>query len=99
MVLIDLFCAQGYFQRILSIKSTTVVRTLSIASMFGCLAVAVPSAMIGVIARATDWSLVEGFNRTILSQNGDAILPIVLRYLTPQWVAFLGASASLSFQS
>lgn len=84
---------QGYFQRILSIKSTSVATTLSVASMFGCLILAVPSAVIGVVARATDWSLVPGYNRTFTTDDGNAALPMVLRYLTPQWVSFVGLGA------
>lgn len=84
---------QGYFQRILSIRSTTVATTLSVASMFGCLILAVPSALIGVVARATDWSMVEGFNKTVSTDDGNAALPMVLRYLTPQWVSFVGLGA------
>lgn len=81
---------QGYFQRILSIKSTSVATTLSISAMFGCLILAVPSAVIGVVARATDWSAVPGYNRSFTTDDGNAALPMVLRYLTPQWVSFVG---------
>ncbi|XP_024886610.1 high-affinity choline transporter 1-like isoform X1 [Temnothorax curvispinosus] len=84
---------QGYFQRILSIKSTSVATTLSIVSMFGCLILAVPSAVIGVVARATDWSMVPGYNGTFTTDDGNAALPMVLRYLTPQWVSFVGLGA------
>ncbi|CAK9831777.1 High-affinity choline transporter 1 [Anthophora retusa] len=84
---------QGYFQRILSMRSTSVATALSIASMFGCMILAFPSALIGVVARATDWSLVEGFNKSIIAHDGNAALPIVLRYLTPQWVSFIGLGA------
>ncbi|KAL6440542.1 hypothetical protein ACFW04_003209 [Cataglyphis niger] len=84
---------QGYFQRILSIKSTSVATTLSIASMCGCLILAVPSAIIGVVARATDWSAVPGYNRTFSTDDGNAAMPMVLRYLTPQWISFVGLGA------
>ncbi|KAL0114476.1 hypothetical protein PUN28_011618 [Cardiocondyla obscurior] len=84
---------QGYFQRILSIKSTSIATTLSIVSMFGCMLLAVPSAVIGVVARATDWSLVPGYNRTFTTDDGNAAMPMVLRYLTPQWVSFVGLGA------
>lgn len=84
---------QGYFQRILSIKSSSVATTLSIASMFGCLILAIPSAVIGVVARATDWSTVPGYNRTFSTDDGNAAMPMVLRYLTPQWVSFVGLGA------
>ncbi|XP_011499573.1 PREDICTED: high-affinity choline transporter 1-like [Ceratosolen solmsi marchali] len=81
---------QGYFQRILSIKSANQARTLSIASMFGCLSLAVPSAMIGAVARATDWPLIDTYNKTMGLDNGSAVMPLVLRYLTPQWVSVAG---------
>ncbi|XP_076223759.1 high-affinity choline transporter 1 isoform X1 [Nomia melanderi] len=84
---------QGYFQRILSMRSTAMATTLSIASMFGCMILAFPSALIGVVARATDWSLVDGFNKSWVAHDGNAALPMVLRYLTPQWVSFVGLGA------
>lgn len=73
-------------------KSTSVATALSIVSMFGCIMLAFPSALIGVVARATDWSAVAGFNKSILANEGNAVMPMVLRYLTPQWVSFVGES-------
>ncbi|XP_026296482.1 high-affinity choline transporter 1 isoform X2 [Apis mellifera] len=84
---------QGYFQRILSMRSTSMATALSITSMFGCMILAFPSALIGVVARATDWSTVQGFNKSIIAHEANAALPIVLRYLTPQWVSFVGLGA------
>ncbi|XP_015590322.1 high-affinity choline transporter 1 [Cephus cinctus] len=84
---------QGYFQRILSIKGANIARTLSIVSMFGCIALALPSALLGTVAKATDWTLVEGYNRTYPPEDGYIVLPAVLRYLTPQWVSFVGLGA------
>ncbi|XP_012276266.1 high affinity choline transporter 1 [Orussus abietinus] len=84
---------QSYFQRILSVKSTSIARVLSITSMFGCIILAVPSALLGVVGRATDWYFVTGYNRTLAIEDGSVILPLVLRELTPQWVSFVGLSA------
>ncbi|XP_014232202.1 high-affinity choline transporter 1-like isoform X1 [Trichogramma pretiosum] len=102
---------QSYFQRILSIKCPRFARTVSIAAMFGCLALAVPSAMIGIIARDTNWPQVEqahgnGNSRIVASaasspgssiwrnsNGGGDVLPMVLRYLTPRWVAYAGLGA------
>lgn len=86
---------QGYFQRILSMRSTSMATALSITSMFGCMILAFPSALIGVVARATDWSTVQGFNKSIIAHEANAALPIVLRYLTPQWVSFVGKCRTL----
>ena len=71
-------------------SSSSVSKTLSITAMTGCLALAVPAALMGIVARATDWYLVEGYNQTMSIDNGNAILPLVLRLLTPQWISFIG---------
>ncbi|XP_015119726.1 high-affinity choline transporter 1 [Diachasma alloeum] len=83
---------QSFFQRIANIKTISLAKTASVSSMICCLVVALPSAMIGLVARGTDWSLIDGFNRTISfpSLDGGSIFPIVLKHLTPQWVAFVG---------
>ncbi|KAJ8675738.1 hypothetical protein QAD02_011524, partial [Eretmocerus hayati] len=86
---------QGYFQRILSVKSPSLARTLSIASMFGCLALAVPMAMIGIVARATEWSP-NSSDKKIWQDGGNTVLPLVLHYLTPKWVSFAGLGAILA---
>ena len=44
---------QGYFQRILSMKTTLAAQGLSVAAVFGCLIIGIPAAIIGVIGRYT----------------------------------------------
>jgi len=44
---------QGYFQRILSLRSASAARTLSVLSMIGCAVLAAPAMTVGVIAKAT----------------------------------------------
>ncbi|XP_066602901.1 high affinity choline transporter 1-like [Prorops nasuta] len=84
---------QGYFQRILSIRSARIAVILSGISTIGCLILAIPSAVIGVVARATDWSLLIGDHTNVTLEDGNATLPLVLGYLTPSWVAFIGLGA------
>ncbi|XP_046391765.1 high-affinity choline transporter 1-like isoform X2 [Ischnura elegans] len=84
---------QGYFQRILCMRSTRLARRLSVIAFFGCLVMAAPSAIIGHVARDTDWSLVKGFGRNVTSQEAGMILPLALRHLTPAWVSFFGLGA------
>ncbi|PNF35265.1 hypothetical protein B7P43_G04809 [Cryptotermes secundus] len=84
---------QGYFQRIFSMKTTKGAQILSVVSFFGCIAMAVPPAFIGVIAKNTDWSSIQGFQRNVSESEGEIILPLVLRYLTPNWVSFVGLGA------
>ncbi|PNF35267.1 hypothetical protein B7P43_G04809 [Cryptotermes secundus] len=83
----------GYFQRIFSMKTTKGAQILSVVSFFGCIAMAVPPAFIGVIAKNTDWSSIQGFQRNVSESEGEIILPLVLRYLTPNWVSFVGLGA------
>ena len=62
---------------------------LSILSGAVCLIVAVPAALIGVIAYSVDWSAQGAPD----PQSAAMILPWVLRYLTPPLIAALGLGA------
>nr|CAD7197845.1 unnamed protein product [Timema douglasi] len=84
---------QSYFQRVLSIRSTRIAQMLSVVAMVGCMAMAVPAAFTGIIARGTDWEKVDGFNTNITTNEGEIVLPLVLRFLTPSWVSFFGLGA------
>nr|CAD7265800.1 unnamed protein product [Timema shepardi] len=84
---------QSYFQRVLSIRSTRIAQMLSVVAMVGCMAMAVPAAFTGIIARGTDWEKVDGFNTNITTSEGEIVLPLVLRFLTPSWVSFFGLGA------
>ncbi|KDR24329.1 high-affinity choline transporter 1-like isoform X2 [Zootermopsis nevadensis] len=84
---------QGYFQRIFSMKTTKSAQILSVVSFFGCVIMAFPPAFIGIVAKSTDWANVEGFRRNVSDSEGEIILPLVLRYLTPNWVSFFGLGA------
>jgi len=84
---------QGYFQRVFSIRSTSLALKMSWASMFGCTVMAIPALTIGAVAKKTNWTAVEGFERELSKEDQPIILPLVLRYLTPQWVAFVGLGA------
>ncbi|XP_057339121.1 uncharacterized protein LOC130676701 isoform X2 [Microplitis mediator] len=86
---------QSYLQQIKSIKNTSTAKIVSVISMICCLTLAVPSALIGLVARETDWSLIENFNQTTLSSTS-SILPIILKYLTPQWVSFISLGTILA---
>ncbi|XP_022206261.2 high-affinity choline transporter 1 [Nilaparvata lugens] len=84
---------QGYFQRVLSIKSTYIAQTMGIAAMFGCIAMAVPAAAVGLIAKSVDWTNVPDFNRNITVDDASIIMPLVFKYMTPTWVSFFGLGA------
>ncbi|KAJ9597278.1 hypothetical protein L9F63_011882, partial [Diploptera punctata] len=90
-LIFEIYNYEGYFQRIFSMKTTKGAQILSFISFFGCVAMAIPPAFIGIIAK--NWTQVEDFNRTVRNDEGEIILPLVLRYLTPNWVSFVGLGA------
>ena len=80
---------QVYFQRVFACKTANHAALLSIFAGIGCLLLAIPNVLIGVIGVNTDWS------QTTAEQAPQAalVLPYVLRYLTPHIVAVIGLSA------
>lgn len=87
---------QVYFQRVLSASTVRNAQVLSYVAAFGCVIMAIPSILIGAIATVTDWNQtayaqVAGLNSTkIPDKDLNLILPLVLQYLTPTVVAFIG---------
>jgi hypothetical protein len=49
---------QSYFQRVLSARTALRAQLLSFCAAFGCLLIAVPAAMIGIVGQNTDWEKV-----------------------------------------
>lgn len=89
---------QVYFQRVLSSKSAATAEIISYLAAFGCIIMAVPPVLIGGIAKATNWTetdYVLEHNKTVPIPKDDTrmILPMVLKYLTPPFVAFFGLGA------
>lgn len=89
---------QVYFQRVLSSKSPDRAQILSFVGAFGCVVMAVPAALLGAAARSTDWTFIANQTTMFINANGTIIdtrltLPLVLQYLTPSWVAFVGLGA------
>ncbi|XP_013384194.1 high-affinity choline transporter 1 [Lingula anatina] len=88
---------QVYFQRVLSAKTVNQAKWLSIVAGFLCVVCAVPAVMIGAIGASTNWTetaYVDVYNRTTVpSEEYKNILPLVLQYLTPPVVSFIGLGA------
>jgi len=97
---------QVYFQRVLSSKSAHRAQVLSFVAAFGCFAMAIPAVLIGAAAKSADWSQVDGaVDAGLIKINNDSgvitgtiidtrlTLPMVLQYLTPTWVSFIGLGA------
>ncbi|KAI5733547.1 hypothetical protein M8J76_013153 [Diaphorina citri] len=85
---------QVYFQRVLSSKSATQAQMLSYVAAFGCLIMAVPPVIIGAIAKSTAWNETEYKGPwPLTTQETSMVLPMVLQFLTPAWVSFIGLGA------
>lgn len=89
---------QVYFQRVLSSKTHVRAQYLSFAAAAGCLIMAIPSILIGAIGYSTDWTMTDYYkdshsmNETLKFQY-QLTMPLVLQYLTPSAVSFIGLGA------
>ena len=80
---------QVYFQRVLSARDENTAQRLSILAGVVCLLAAIPPVMVGVMGHGIDWATVAGG----APANSLEILPYVMRYTTPGWVATIGLGA------
>ncbi|XP_025018084.1 high-affinity choline transporter 1-like [Tetranychus urticae] len=83
---------QVYFQRVLSSRSAFKAKMLSYVAAFGCIVMAIPSMIIGAVARVTVWEETD-FKRPLDDSHTSLVLPMVLQYLTPPLVQFVGLGA------
>ncbi|GMS96225.1 hypothetical protein PENTCL1PPCAC_18400 [Pristionchus entomophagus] len=91
---------QVYFQRVLSSKTSSGAQKLSFVAGVGCIVMAIPPALIGAIAKNTDWRLTDytpygnGTKyKSIPAGKTNMVVPLVFQYLTPRWVSFIGLGA------
>ena len=80
---------QVYFQRVLSAKDENTAANLSFFAGIICLIVAIPAAMIGIVADVTDWSTL-GLSA---APDGPSTLPYVIRYMTHPVISTIGLGA------
>jgi len=84
---------QVYWQRALAAKTVKIAVTLSFFAAFGCIFMAVPAVLIGGVAKSTNWSMTEYGMPEISNADRALTLPLVMRYLCPEWVTFIGLGA------
>ncbi|XP_023229429.1 high-affinity choline transporter 1-like isoform X1 [Centruroides sculpturatus] len=85
---------QVYFQRVLSSKSAFRAQILSYVAALGCIIMAVPPMIIGAVAKAAAWNETAYRGRLPLTEEETPlVLPMVLQYLTPAFVSFIGLGA------
>jgi high affinity choline transporter 7 len=80
---------QVYFQRVLACNSDRASVWLSVLAGVGCLLMAVAPVLIGAVGAVVDWSQIDAGP----PDSASMVLPHVLRYLTPPWIATLGLCA------
>ncbi|XP_046455618.1 high-affinity choline transporter 1-like [Daphnia pulex] len=85
---------QAYFQRVLSAKTSRQAQWLSYIAALLCTLLSIPSILLGGIAKNTDWLNGTEYGASLTSPDQiKQVLPLVLNYLTPQWVSFFGLGA------
>ena len=85
---------QVYFQRVLSAKTEKSAMYLSYVAAIGCFVAGIPPIIIGAIAKSTNWNETNYAGVVpIPAEQQKLILPLVLQYLTPSFVAFFGLGA------
>ncbi|KAL1459943.1 hypothetical protein WDU94_011888 [Cyamophila willieti] len=84
---------QAYFQRVLSLRSTKSAYYLSVLSALFCILMAIPAGAFGIIARMVDWKSIPDYGKDFNTTESNSVLPLVLRELCPNWVAFFGLGA------
>ncbi|KRZ38777.1 High-affinity choline transporter 1, partial [Trichinella pseudospiralis] len=91
---------QAYFQRVLSSKSAWRAKVLSYVAAIGCFIMAIPSMIIGMVAKSANWTMTdwEPYENGTKYENipyefQKLTLPLVLDYLNPSWATFIGLGA------
>ncbi|VDN96121.1 unnamed protein product [Rodentolepis nana] len=87
---------QVYFQRVLSARTARGAQILSYMASLGCLLMALPPILIGAIAASTDWNATsyKGTEDNLIPPSErKLVLPLVLQYLCPPAVSFIGLGA------
>eukprot|EP00096_Caligus_rogercresseyi_P011385 TRINITY_DN4462_c0_g1_i2.p1 TRINITY_DN4462_c0_g1~~TRINITY_DN4462_c0_g1_i2.p1 ORF type:complete len:596 (-),score=-4.55 TRINITY_DN4462_c0_g1_i2:182-1969(-) len=83
---------QCYFQRVLSSKTAARAQWLSVGGCLIALFMTIPSIIFGAAGKAIDWSQTSVVEPST-PETQKIILPLILQYLTPGWVAFFGMGA------
>jgi len=77
-----------YFQRVLATRDEATARHLSLLAAAGCLIAALPPLVVGICARAVDWTA-----RGLAPPDAARVLPAVLVHLVPPVVSAIGLGA------
>jgi high affinity choline transporter 7 len=80
---------QVYFQRVLACDSDRNAMRLSVLAGVGCLLMAIPSVLLGMVGATIDWSTTTAGP----PESAALVLPHVLAHLTPPLIAVVGLCA------
>ncbi len=85
-----------YFQRVLASRDEdTAARTSMVAGLL-CALMAIPPLILGLCGRAVDWAALDTGAvdaAATLADTPAMVLPFLLRYAVPEWVAVIGLGA------
>ncbi|XP_022098279.1 high-affinity choline transporter 1-like [Acanthaster planci] len=85
---------QAYFQRVLSSKTPGKAQIISFVASLGCVVMVIPSVLIGAVGASTNWNdTAIDLEKTDPYGQSSIILPLVVQYLTPPAVSFVGLGA------
>ncbi|XP_077534282.1 high-affinity choline transporter 1-like [Haemaphysalis longicornis] len=82
---------QVYFQRVLSCENAVEAKLLSFMAAFGCIFLAIPPVVIGIVAKNTNFTAVgyEGSFK-LSEEDGSRVLPLTIHFLTSGVMSILG---------
>ena len=80
---------QVYFQRVLSSDSPKTAVRMSVAAAFGCILLAIPAGLIGMVGATVDWTAFGA----VAPENANMVLPAALKSLVPVAVGTVGLAA------
>ncbi|XP_041463012.1 high affinity choline transporter 1-like [Lytechinus variegatus] len=85
---------QAYYQRALAAKTPDLAVKLSYAATIGCLVMAIPAVIFGAVGSSTDWEMTNvNLNKTDPYEDASLVLPLIMQFLTPPFIAFMGLGA------
>ncbi|XP_077535432.1 high-affinity choline transporter 1-like [Haemaphysalis longicornis] len=82
---------QVYFQRVLSCENAVEAKLLSFMAAVGCIFLAIPPVILGIVAKNTNFTAVgyEG-SFQLSKEDGSRVLPLTIHFLTSGLMSILG---------
>ncbi|KAL7669858.1 hypothetical protein ACOME3_004805 [Neoechinorhynchus agilis] len=92
MIMLGGIPCQDYFQRVLSSNTPRNAVLVSLLGALGCTVIIVPLLIMGIAGKSADWESTD-YNASISDDKANLMLALILQYLTPNVVCFIGIGA------